>query len=248
MKSRDIALALIRREAEESGELTVLALRAAQEHRIGYTAMMAAAREGLRRRARRAAPASHAPSEESADINPPIAPVSPQNRITEAQAAITELRADLARHTRQLEDARQGGAASNEIGSIETLIANDHSLIASWERVIREEEENATEPELIALRELIEHMTFEDCVLSLISRDGGQELSVPMPNPENLAKLRDDVLWFARRGRLTLRSAETPAGSARRLPIVMLDGKLYYRDERLREHRAVNNPHDRRPL
>jgi hypothetical protein len=50
MNRRDIAFAAIRRQVEESGELTVFALRTAQEHRIGYAAMMAAAREGLRRR------------------------------------------------------------------------------------------------------------------------------------------------------------------------------------------------------
>ena len=31
----------------------------------------------------------------------------------------------------------------------------------------------------------------------------------------------------------------------RRLPIVTIDGKLYYRDDRLFEFRAVDNPHDR---
>lgn len=31
----------------------------------------------------------------------------------------------------------------------------------------------------------------------------------------------------------------------RRLPIVMIDGKPYFRDDRLREYRAVDNPHDR---
>lgn len=63
MNRRDIALASIRREVEESGELTVIALRTAQEHRIGYAAMMAAAREGLRRRklaAERSTPSSYA--------------------------------------------------------------------------------------------------------------------------------------------------------------------------------------------
>lgn len=52
MTKREIALALIRREAQEHGELTLIALRAAQEHRIGYAAMMEAARDGLRRRAK----------------------------------------------------------------------------------------------------------------------------------------------------------------------------------------------------
>jgi len=55
MKSRDIALALIRREAEESGELTVLALRAAQEHRVGHNDRSLRLRDGLRRRSCRAA-------------------------------------------------------------------------------------------------------------------------------------------------------------------------------------------------
>lgn len=30
-----------------------------------------------------------------------------------------------------------------------------------------------------------------------------------------------------------------------RLPIVTIDGKPYFRDDRLREFRAVDNPHDR---
>jgi hypothetical protein len=33
-----------------------------------------------------------------------------------------------------------------------------------------------------------------------------------------------------------------------RLPIVTINGKRYYRDDRLREYRAVDNPHDRLPL
>jgi len=31
----------------------------------------------------------------------------------------------------------------------------------------------------------------------------------------------------------------------RQLPIVIIDGKMYYRDDRLLEFRAVDNPHDR---
>ena len=34
----------------------------------------------------------------------------------------------------------------------------------------------------------------------------------------------------------------------RKLPIVEIDGRPYYRDDRLSEYRAVDNPHDRRPL
>jgi hypothetical protein len=35
--------------------------------------------------------------------------------------------------------------------------------------------------------------------------------------------------------------------AARELPIVQINGTRYYRDARLREHRAVDNPHDRLP-
>lgn len=52
MTKRETALAVIRREVQEAGELTLIALRAATEHRIGYAAMMQAAREGFRRRAK----------------------------------------------------------------------------------------------------------------------------------------------------------------------------------------------------
>ena len=34
----------------------------------------------------------------------------------------------------------------------------------------------------------------------------------------------------------------------RALPTVELDGKVYFIDERLRELRSVDNPHDSRPL
>lgn len=34
----------------------------------------------------------------------------------------------------------------------------------------------------------------------------------------------------------------------RTLPIVRIDGRRYYADERLREYRAVDNPHDRLPM
>jgi hypothetical protein len=34
----------------------------------------------------------------------------------------------------------------------------------------------------------------------------------------------------------------------RQLPIVIINGKQYFADERLRECRAIDNPHDRIPL
>jgi hypothetical protein len=34
----------------------------------------------------------------------------------------------------------------------------------------------------------------------------------------------------------------------RALPTVEIDGKVYFIDERLRELRNINNPHDSRPL
>jgi len=34
----------------------------------------------------------------------------------------------------------------------------------------------------------------------------------------------------------------------RELPIVSIEGRRFYRDERLGEYRAVDNPHERRPL
>jgi hypothetical protein len=36
-----------------------------------------------------------------------------------------------------------------------------------------------------------------------------------------------------------------PPNSPRKLPVVTINGREYYVDERLRELRAVNNPHDR---
>jgi hypothetical protein len=38
-----------------------------------------------------------------------------------------------------------------------------------------------------------------------------------------------------------------PSG-VRMLPIVTIKGKRYFVDERLREYRAVENPHDRIPM
>lgn len=35
---------------------------------------------------------------------------------------------------------------------------------------------------------------------------------------------------------------------ARHLPIVTIRGRTYYRDDRLQEYRAVDNPHDRIPM
>ena len=249
MKSRDIALAFIRREVEDAGELTVFALRAAQEHRISHTAMMAAAQEGLRRRARRAAQALPAPSERKPTLIPPrTALMTSQNRITEAEAAITGIRADMVRHERLLEDARQGGASSNEIQSIETLIANDHALIAAWERQIAAAREAASDPELIELRQRVDALSFEECVVALITRPNAGPLSVPTKTPESLQRLRDFVFDEARAGRVPLVPKERQGRAPKRLPIVTIDGKRYFRDDRLREYRAVDNPHDRLPL
>ena len=39
-----------------------------------------------------------------------------------------------------------------------------------------------------------------------------------------------------------------PDQSPRQLPVIRLGRKLYYRDDRLREYRNVNNPHDRLPF
>jgi hypothetical protein len=47
---------------------------------------------------------------------------------------------------------------------------------------------------------------------------------------------------------MSTNSTPTHAGAARQLPIVTINGKRYYRDDRLGEYRAVNNPHDRLPL
>lgn len=37
-------------------------------------------------------------------------------------------------------------------------------------------------------------------------------------------------------------------GQPRRLPIVVINGRRYFVDVRLREYRAVDNPHDRIPM
>ena len=37
-------------------------------------------------------------------------------------------------------------------------------------------------------------------------------------------------------------------GKPRQLPIVTIRGKKYFQDDRLREYRAVDNPHDRIPM
>jgi hypothetical protein len=37
-------------------------------------------------------------------------------------------------------------------------------------------------------------------------------------------------------------------GGARMLPVEEIAGRLYYRDNRLREYRNVDNPHDRIPF
>lgn len=40
----------------------------------------------------------------------------------------------------------------------------------------------------------------------------------------------------------------TQPQQARRLPIVVINGRRYFVDVRLREYRAVDNPHDRIPI
>jgi hypothetical protein len=40
----------------------------------------------------------------------------------------------------------------------------------------------------------------------------------------------------------------TPAQMPRRLPVVYIFGRAFYRDDRLRELRAVDNPHERIPF
>ena len=51
----------------------------------------------------------------------------------------------------------------------------------------------------------------------------------------------DDPLKCARCGRRL-------TSGVRKLPVVEIEGRSYYRDDRLREYRAVDNPHDRLPL
>lgn len=51
----------------------------------------------------------------------------------------------------------------------------------------------------------------------------------------------DDPTTCARCGRRLM-------SGVRKLPVVEIDGRPYYRDDRLREYRAVDDPHDRRPL
>lgn len=43
-------------------------------------------------------------------------------------------------------------------------------------------------------------------------------------------------------------STPQPSPAVRTLPIVTIKGKRYFVDERLREYRAVENPHDRIPM
>jgi hypothetical protein len=71
MNRREIALAYIRREVQDTGELTPFALRKALEHRISNTAMMAAAREGLRRRKLAAERPASTPHPQPADDSAP---------------------------------------------------------------------------------------------------------------------------------------------------------------------------------
>lgn len=174
----------------------------------------------------------------------------PRARTAEASAAITELEADLRRHDKMLVDAKRAGAHTDEVREIEVLVANNHALIASWNRVIAEQDQNASDPVLIELRRRVDELTFEECVVALISRDNAGPLSAPIKTPESLDRLRDSVFDKARRGELTLPAQPAPRKTrqARRLPIVTINGKRYYRDDRLREHRAVDDPHDRLPL
>ena len=46
--------------------------------------------------------------------------------------------------------------------------------------------------------------------------------------------------------RLVLRGRDY--GGVRRLTVVEIDGKYYYRDDRLREHRNIDDPTDRIPF
>jgi hypothetical protein len=166
MTSRDIALAFIRSEVEESGELTVFALRVAQEHRIGYAAMMVAAREGLRRRARRASPTSLSASEPKEILaSLPATTMSEHNPDAEAKDGVSAGTSDVDRDGRDREQPSPAGASASDTYAPETPSVN-----------------------------------------------------------------------------------KRPRRVPRRLPIVTIDGKRYFRDDRLREYRAVDDPHERRPL
>lgn len=252
MKSRDIALAFIRREAEEAGELTLFALRTAQEHRIGYDAMMAAAREGLRRRSARLSRATP-PSPESQSPTSHYLPPTPmtyggfEDLNTDDQTLLADIRADLVRHERLLADARRSGLPAKEVHEIEALIRGDHGLIAAIERKIARDEQAATDPALLELRRIVDTLSFEECVVALINREGAGPTSIPSNTPEDLQHLRMLVFEGARDGHITLPRRRRKS-VARRLPIVTIDGTRFYRDDRLGEYRAVDNPHDRRPF
>ena len=118
MNQRELALAFIRREVEETGELTIFAMRRALEHRISNVAMMAGAREGLRRRAGLRAATPPRPDAKGVERTEPAAaatPLSPQDRITEAIAQKAEIRHALWGHELLLADAKRSGMADDEI-------------------------------------------------------------------------------------------------------------------------------------
>jgi len=55
---------------------------------------------------------------------------------------------------------------------------------------------------------------------------------------------RDAAIKIAR----DFRIAEALSRRARKLPIVKIRGRRFFQDDRLREYRAVDNPHDRIPF
>ena len=92
--------------------------------------------------------------------------------------------------------------------------------------------------------ELLVWMRIRDALRSLAERD-----LIPTVYRQEVDQLRPsvtDLYELAARARQELNRIANPP-QPRRLPIVTIKGKKYFRDDRLREFRAVDNPHDRIP-
>lgn len=165
---------------------------------------------------------------------------------TDDQTMLAAVRADLVRHTGLLEDARRSGMPTEEIHYLEGLLRSDHALIAAMERKIARATQAATDPALLELRRRVDNLSFEECVLALLQRYKDGPLYASWNTPEDRQHLRMLVFEGARDGSIKLPRRRKSVG--RRLPIVTIDGTRYYRDDRLGEYRAVDNPHDRRPI
>lgn len=113
---------------------------------------------------------------------------------------------------------------------------------AMYERLL-----DKTTPNTLAAKlqeELLRWMHVRDTLRNLSGRD-----MLPDLYRREIAQLRPDVNALYRLAdEVRLLFDQTRSGLPNQLPIVKIRGKKYYRDDRLREFRRVEDPHERIPF